>query len=593
MNETRIEPPREVELKGIAVSPGVAVGTALLVTTEEDRLVERTISEEEIPREIARFEEALIQTRHQIHEIQQKVSTAIGQESASIFDAHLLVVDDRSFVEEVIRGLNGKRRNVEAVLTAVAERYAEALMALEDDYLRERAADVRDVTRRILRNLSGRSASLLSKLDQPYVIVANDLAPSDTATLNKDRVLGFATDLGSPTSHTAIMARALAIPAVVGLHDVSVRISTGDQLLIDGHKGILVINPSRERLELYGKIAEVRQSIQTKLAALKEQPAVTRDGYQVMLAANIEQPADVDALMAHGANGVGLYRTEYLYLSMKELPTEDQQAAVYEEVARRVSPAAATIRTLDLGGDKFLSHLKMPAELNPFMGWRAIRFCLAQPEIFKTQLRAILRASRHGNVKIMYPMVSNVDEVLRANAFLEEAKDDLRQRGVPFDDNLEVGVMIEVPSAAITADLIAPHVDFFSLGTNDLVQYTLAVDRVNERVAYLYEPTHPAIIKLIKNTIDVGHQHGIWVGICGEMAANPVMAPLLMGLGIDEFSMSPSAVPMVKHVVRSLKFPQAEELAKTALPSSSASEVQNLCRQLIEKAAPEILELLA
>ena len=593
MNDTRIEPPREVELKGIAVSPGVAVGTVLLVTTEEDRLVERTITEEEIPREISRFEEALIQTRHQIHEIQQKVSTAIGQESASIFDAHLLVVDDRSFVEEVIRGLNAKRRNVEAVLTGVAERYAEALLALEDDYLRERAADVRDVTRRILRNLSGRSASLLSKLDQPYVIVANDLAPSDTAMLNRDRVLGFATDLGSPTSHTAIMARALAIPAVVGLHDLSVRVSTGDQLLIDGHKGILVINPSRERLELYGKIAEVRQSIQAKLAALRDQPATTRDGYQVMLAANIEQPADVDALTKHGAGGVGLYRTEYLYLSMKELPTEDEQAAMYDEVARRVAPAAATIRSLDLGGDKFLSHLKMPAEMNPFMGWRAIRFCLAQPEIFKGQLRAILRASRHGNVKLMYPMVSNVDEVLRANAFLEEAKDDLRQRGVPFDDNLEVGVMIEVPSAAITADLIAPHVDFFSLGTNDLVQYTLAVDRVNERVAYLYEPTHPAIIKLIKNTIDVGHQHGIWVGICGEMAANPVMAPLLIGLGIDEFSMSPSAVPMVKHVIRSLKYPQAEELAKSALPSSSAAEVQNLCRQLIERVAPEILELLA
>lgn len=593
MNDTPTEPLREVELKGIAVSPGVAVGTALLVTTEEDRLVERTITEEEIPREIARFEEALIQTRHQIHEIQQKVSTAIGQESASIFDAHLLVVDDRSFVEEVIRGLNAKRRNVEAVLTGVAERYAEALLALEDDYLRERAADVRDVTRRILRNLSGRSTSLLSRLDQPYVIVANDLAPSDTAVLNRDRVMGFATDLGSPTSHTAIMARALGIPAVVGLHDVSVRVSTGDQLLIDGHKGIMVINPSRERLELYGKIAEVRQGIQDKLAALKEQPAVTRDGYQVMLAANIEQPADVDSLMAHGAGGVGLYRTEYLYLSMKDLPTEDEQAAVYEEVVQRVAPAAATIRTLDLGGDKFLSHLKMPAEMNPFMGWRAIRFCLAQPEIFKAQLRAILRASRHGNVKLMYPMVSNVDEVLRANSFLEEAKDDLRQRGVPFDDNLEVGVMIEVPSAAITADLIAPHVDFFSLGTNDLVQYTLAVDRVNERVAYLYEPTHPAIIKLIKNTIDIGHQHGIWVGICGEMAANPVMAPLLIGLGIDEFSMSPSAVPLVKHVVRSLKFPQAEELAKTALPSSSATEVQNLCRQLIEKVAPEILELLA
>ena len=585
---------KEIELKGIGGSPGVAVGPVLLVTTEEERLVERAINDEDIPREITRFEEALIATRHQVREIQQKVSSAIGQESASIFDAHLLVVDDRSFVEEVIRGLSAQHKNVEAVLTSVADRYAQALSAIEDDYLRERAADVRDVTRRVLRNLSGRSSALLAQLDKAYIVVSNDLAPSDTATLNKEKVMGFGTDLGSPTSHTAIMARALAIPAVVGLHDVSVRVSTGDTVLIDGTKGLFVIHPTRERLEHYGKVQEIRQSMETKLKELRDQPAVTKDGYQVTLSANIELPNDVDAVIENGAVGVGLFRTEYLYLSMKqEVPSEDDQYNAYAEVARRVGNAPAIIRTLDLGGDKFLSHLKIPEELNPFMGWRAIRFCLAQPDIFKTQLRAILRASTYENIKLMYPMVSNVDEVLRANAFLEEAKNELRQRGQPFNDDLEVGVMIEVPSAAITANLIAPHVDFFSLGTNDLVQYTLAVDRVNERVAYLYEPTHPAIIRLIKSTIDVGHEHGIWVGICGEMAANPLMAPLLMGLGIDEFSMSPPSVPLVKASIRSLRFHEAEELAKLVLASESAPKVIELCRKLIEQISPEILELVS
>jgi phosphotransferase system enzyme I (PtsI) len=376
MAEEQPEQQKEIILKGIGVSPGVVVGTALLVTTEDDRLVERVIAEDEIPREIARFEEALICTRRQIHDIQQRVGEAIGHDSASIFDAHLLVVDDRSFVEEVIRGLHAQRRNVESILSSVADRYADALAGLEDDYLRERAADVRDVTRRILRNLAGRSSAFLTQLEHPHIVIANDLAPSDTATLNKDKVIGFATDLGSPTSHTAIMARALAIPAVVGLHDVSVRISTGDPILIDGHKGLVIVRPTRERLERYGKIAEVRRLIHNRLATLKD-----------------ELPGDLDAVMANGGLGVGLFRTEYLYLSMKSLPSEDDQYAAYDEVARRVAPGPAVIRTLDLGGDKFLSHLKTPAELNPFMGWRAIRFCLAQPDIFKTQLRAVLRAA--------------------------------------------------------------------------------------------------------------------------------------------------------------------------------------------------------
>ena len=594
MSESSREGVKEIELKGVPGSPGVAVGTVFLVKTDDERLVERSINEEDIPREIARFEEALIATRHQVHDIQQKVSSAIGQESASIFDAHLLVVDDRSFVEEVIRGLNTQRKNVEAVLTSVADRYAQALAAIEDDYLRERAADVRDVTRRILRNLSGRSSAFLSQLDKPYIVVSNDLAPSETATLSKDKVMGFGTDLGSPTSHTAIMARALAIPAVVGLHDVSVRVSTGDMVLIDGNKGLFIIHPTRERLEHYGKVQEIRQSVESRLKDLREAEAVTKDGYQVTLSANIELPSDVDAVIQNGATGVGLFRTEYLYLSMKQqLPSEEDQYNAYVDVARRMGDASAIIRTLDLGGDKFLSHLRIPAELNPFMGWRAIRFCLAQPDIFKTQLRAVLRASTYKNIKLMYPMVSNVEEVQRANAFLEEAKNELRQRGQPFNDELEVGVMIEVPSAAITANLIAPHVDFFSLGTNDLVQYTLAVDRVNERVAYLYEPTHPAIIRLIKSTIDVGHQNGIWVGICGEMAANPLMAPLLMGLGIDEFSMSPSAIPLVKEAIRSVRFHEAEDLGKSVLACESAPKVLDLCRKLLERVAPEILELIS
>jgi len=586
------EQPKEIILQGIGVSPGVVFGKAFLLTTEEDRFVEREITPDDIPREVARFEDALIETRRQIHEIQQKVSAAIGQDNAGIFDAHLLVVDDRAFVEEVIRGLTAQQRNVEAVLHDVAERYADALARIEDDYLRERAADVRDVTRRILRNLSGKSRSQILEMDEPCIVVANDLAPSETATLDKEKVVGFATDLGSPTSHTAIMARALAIPAIVGLHDVSVRVSGGDEVLIDGGKGVFIIHPSKDRLERYGKLAESRKHIESELARLKNEPAETLDGYLVLLSANIERPEDAASVEEHGARGVGLFRSEYLYLSRENLPNEEEQYSVYSEVARRLAPDPVIIRTIDLGGDKFLSHMRTAPEMNPFMGWRAIRFCLAQPDIFKTQLRAILRASESENVKIMYPMISSVDEVVQANLLLEEAKDELRAEGRAFNETVDVGVMIEVPSAALIADLIAPHVKFFSIGTNDLVQYTLAVDRVNERIAYLYKPTHPAILKLIKNTIDIGHEHGIWTGICGEMAGNPLMVPLLIGLGADELSVSPALVPMVKDVIRNLRYAQAEELASKALASESPKEVLDLCRELTQEIAPEIIQLM-
>ncbi|HMP91119.1 MAG TPA: phosphoenolpyruvate--protein phosphotransferase [Kiritimatiellia bacterium] len=584
---------KEVLLKGIGVSQGVASGPVFLLTTEDDRVVEREIADDEIAREIARFEEALIATRHQIHEIQKQVGSALGPESASIFDAHLLVVDDRALVEEVIRGLKAKKKNVEAVLRVVADHYAEALMKVQDDYLRERAVDVKDVTRRILRNLSGESSTSLAQLTVPHLLVANDLAPSEAAILDKSKILGFATDLGSPTSHTAIMARAMGIPAVVGLHDISVRVSSGEQLLIDGNTGVALINPSHDQLERYGKVEESRRVILSELDQLKDESAETRDGYSVALSCNIELPADVEMVKRYGGNGVGLFRTEYLYLAKKGLPSEDEQFEIYNKVATDLSPGPVVIRTLDLGGDKFLSQLKTPDEINPFMGWRAIRFCLAQPEIFKTQLRAILRASVHENVKIMYPMISNLDEVLKANTLLRECMDELSKAGIPFNENIDVGIMIEVPSAALTAHLLAPHVNFFSLGTNDLVQYTLAVDRVNERIAYLYEPTHPAILRLIKNTIDVGHEHGIWTGICGEMAGNPYLVPLLIGLGVDEISVNPSSVPMVKDVVRKIRYSQAEELAESVMISGTGTDVTQRCRTLIKEIAPEILELMS
>lgn len=581
-----------VELRGVGVSPGVVVASAFVMVTEEDRVVEREIAEAEIPREIARLEEALIATRSQLHEIQRRVNEAMGHESASIFDAHLLVVDDRSLVEEVIRGLSLRRRNVESVLVNVSERYAGALAAVQDDYLRERAADIRDVTRRILRNLSGRSTSDLSDLTSPCLLIANDLPPSETAVLDKSKILGFATDVGSATSHTAIMARALEIPAVVGLRDVSVRVRQADQILIDGAKGILIINPTEAQLAHYGQVAEAQRSVQVRLAELRDTVAETKDAYKLMLSANIELPSDVPSVLKHGACGVGLFRSEFLYLASDQLPSEDEQAQAYGQVAAELAPNPVIIRTLDLGGDKFQSHLKTPPEINPFMGWRAIRFCLAQPDVFKVQLRALLRASVHPNVKIMYPMISSVEEVHRANAMLEECKDELRSQGIPYNPEVDVGVMIEVPSAALTADLIAPHVKFFSLGTNDLVQYTLAVDRVNERIAHLYDPTHPAILKLIKTTIDVGHRHGIWVGVCGEMAGNPLMSLLLMGLGVDELSVSPPLVSMVKHAIRRVYYAQTVELAERAIASQSGAESLRLCRELIRSADPEILALI-
>jgi phosphoenolpyruvate-protein phosphotransferase (PTS system enzyme I) len=581
----------EVVLQGIGVCPGVAMGPVFILASEEGHCVERRITSGEIPREIVRFEEAVIETRRQLNSIQKRVQTAIGENDANIFDVHKMVLDDGAFIEESVRRVQSEKLNAEAAVRLVAERYASVLAAVEDDYLRERVADVKDVARRVLRNLSGGQGGGLEALRTKSIVVANDLTPSETATLHRDLALGFATDLGSATSHTAIMARALGIPAVVGLSDISVRVSSGDRILIDGTRGVVVIRPTEQRLAEYGKKAAVRKTIQSGLVHLKAQPAETRDGRRITLSANVELLNEIGQVKKYGACGIGLFRSEYLYIAGGNLPSEDDQFAAYREAAARLAPDPVIIRTLDLGGDKFLSSVKVPHELNPFMGFRAIRFCLAQPDIFKTQLRAILRASAHGKVCIMYPMISNVEEVIRANALLEECKKDLHRRKIAFDEQIEVGVMIEIPSAALTADVIAPHVKFFSLGTNDLVQYTMAVDRVNERVAHLYEPTHPAVLKLIQITIAAGHALGLWVGVCGQMGGDPLMTSLLLGLGVDELSMVPSAVPVVKDVIRSITLAQAKDLAQQALAAKSAAEVMQRCRDLTAKVAPEVLEL--
>ncbi len=582
----------EVLIRGIGVSPGVVFGPVYLVTGEESQPEERVLAEEDIASEIMRFEAAIIETRRQINTIQRNVQRVIGEYDANIFDVHKMVLDDSAFVEETIRKIQGERKGAEAAVRQVATRYSEALAVVEDEYLRERVADVKDVARRVLRNLTGEVLHVLDGLREKSLVVAADLAPSETASLRKDLVLGFATDLGSSTSHTAIMARALGIPAVVGLGDVSRRLHTGDRVLMDGTDGVIVVNPTEQSLRKYGQLADARQLIRNNLNALKEEPARTSDGRAVVLSANIELQEEVEEVRKYGADGVGLFRSEYLYIARNDLPTEDEQFEAYRNVASVLAPAAVIIRTVDLGGDKFASAVKMPQEINPFLGFRAIRFCLAQPAIFKTQLRAVLRASAHGKVRLMYPMVSNVDEVIRANALLEECKAELRGKGIPFDEHIEVGVMIEIPSAALTADLLARHVAFFSIGTNDLVQYTLAVDRVNDRVAHLYEPTHPAVLKLIKATIDAGHEKGIWVGVCGQMAGDPLMTPLLLGLGIDELSMVPSSVPLVKSVIRSVTLEESRVLARAALGAGTALEVLDQCRALAARAAPEVLELI-
>jgi phosphotransferase system enzyme I (PtsI) len=581
---------KEIRFEGAGVSPGIARSQVHVARDEVDEVVRYRIAPSQVGDEISRFETALIQTRMQILEMQQRIAESIGAKDAAIFDAHLLVVEDRTLIDEVLRKLETDLCNVEWIFQEVATRYAETLNKIDDPYLRERALDIQDVTKRVIRNLQGKAPKTFLALTEPHILVAHNLTPSDTASMDRAKVLGIATDLGSRTSHAAILARSLNIPAVVGLHDITAKLETGQHVLLDGNDGCLTVNPTPETLAHYAEIESRRAKVTARLKELRETTSTTRDGYHVVLSANIELPEDVDAVAANGAEGIGLYRTEFLYLNRTTLPTEDEQYEIYRRVAERVRPNPLIIRTFDLGGDKLApGTVDITDELNPFLGWRAIRFCLENVEIFKTQLRAILRASVVGNVKIMFPMISGLDELRRAIVILGECKEELRSAKIDAAEKIEVGAMVEIPSAAICASVLAPEVDFFSIGTNDLIQYALAVDRVNEKIAHLYEPTHPAVLRLLKMIVDAGHAHNIWVGVCGEMAGDIALVPLLLGLGVEELSTAAILVPRVKRAVQSLSIPECRELVEETFKLNTASEILARCLELADKRYGDLL----
>ena len=567
----------EKRFHGAPVSPGIAKGIAWVYHHEELVAPHYTIKAERVEEELRRFEDALLLTRGQIQQLQNRIAGSIGTEDAAVFDAHLLLVEDRMLIDEVVRSVKRDLVNVESVFAQVAGKYAKTLSEIDDPYLRERAVDIQDVSRRVMHNLLGRQQDLEADVSEPHIIVAHNLTPSDTAQFDRDLVLGMGMEIGSRTSHTAIMARSLKIPGVVGLHSITHEVATGDYVLLDGYNGLLICNPSKTTLEEYALIENERNQVERQLGSLRETECKTLDGSHIVLSANIEMPDDVPLVKESGAEGVGLFRTEFFYINRTELPSEEAQYQAYRSVSESLAPAPVIIRTLDLGGDKQMSALNLPEELNPFLGWRAIRYCLEELDVFKAQIRAILRASVLGNVRMMYPMISGVEEVRRANAILEECKAELRAEGKPFDENLEVGAMIEIPSAAISSDLIAREVDFFSIGTNDLIQYTIAVDRLNARIAHLYQPTHPAILRLIRTTVESARAHGIWVGVCGEMAGEVVLTPLLLGLGVTELSAGSAMVPRVKRAVQSLDMTVCRRLVEEVSGMDSAQKIYSAC----------------
>jgi phosphotransferase system enzyme I (PtsI) len=580
----------EARFHGAGVSPGIARGVIHVVRDDFDDVPRYAIKPEQVPGEIGRFEAALIQTRMQILEMQQRIAESIGAKDAAIFDAHLLVVEDRTLIDEVLRKLETNLHNVEWVFQEVASGYSETLSKIDDPYLRERAVDIDDVTKRVVHNLQGKAPKPLLAIGEAHILVAHNLTPSDTAMMDKEKVLGIATDLGSRTSHTAIMTRSLGIPAIVGLHDATHHLSTGQMALLDGTNGLLIIRPTPETLAHYGEIETRRRKVATQLKELRETKSDTRDGRHIVLSANIELPDDVEAVKSNGAEGIGLYRTEFLYLNRDTLPDEEEQYATYRTVAERVAPDPLIIRTFDLGGDKLArGTVDVSDELNPFLGYRAIRFCLDNIDIFKTQLRAILRASAHGNIKVMFPMISGLDELKRSVALVRECAAELAGEGKSMNKKTEVGAMIEIPSAALAAQALAGEVDFFSIGTNDLIQYTLAVDRVNEKIAHLYEPAHPAVLQLLKMVAEAAHANNIWVGVCGEMASEIALLPVLLGLGMDELSVSASLVPRVKRAVQNLEIPECRELVGKALRLQTSSEVMELCLDLTSKRYADLL----
>ncbi|MBT5312298.1 MAG: phosphoenolpyruvate--protein phosphotransferase [Verrucomicrobia bacterium] len=578
-------------LRGIPVSQGVSRSRVVVLDRTRIDPAKWGILESDPAGEEDRLQASLMETRRQILAVQERLREALGAKEAQIFDAHLLVLEDPMLIEEATRFIREDLVTAEFALHKASEKYAEALGKVDDSYLSERAADIRDVAQRVLADLMDQALCTgLADLTEPCVVVAHDLTPSDTAMMDPAMVLGFATEVGSRTSHTAILARSLRIPAVLGLGEAISELHTGESVLLDGFNGFVVIDPSEQTLFEYGQLVDRQTSIEKSLEVIHDDAAETRDGHRIILSANIERAADVESVLQCGAIGVGLFRTEFLFINRSDLPNEEEQFAAYRKVTESLAPDPVIIRTLDLGGDKLLSHVNVAEEMNPFLGWRAIRLCLQEKDLFRTQLRAILRASVFGNLKIMYPMISGVEELDAANVLLDECREQLRDEGVAFAEDVEIGVMIETPSAAMIADSLARRVKFFSIGTNDLIQYALAVDRLNEKIAHLYEPTHPGILRLIKATVDAGQAHGIWTGICGEMAGDLAAVPLLLGLGVSELSVTPSMVPRVKMLICSIEMSEARKLAEFALDSDSPKEILARAEVLAKAAVPSFFE---
>ncbi|KXG73701.1 phosphoenolpyruvate--protein phosphotransferase [Thermotalea metallivorans] len=560
--------------KGIGASPGIAVGKVLLFKKED--IVIESGAVDDVEKEQNRFHGALKKTREQIEEIKRRTLA----EQQAILDAHLMILEDPELIGGVEGAIRAEKLNAEAALEKVMNMFIAIFESMENGYMKERAADIRDVGERLLMNLLGKELPNLAKLKEPVIIVAHDLTPSDTAQLDRENVLGFVTDIGGRTSHSAIMARTMEIPAVVGLKDITQHVKNGDILVFDGEEGIVLVNPEDALVREYARKREEQLQAKKELRKLINSSTISTDGRKVELGCNIGNPKDAKKADENGAEGIGLYRTEFLYMDRTSLPTEEEQLEAYKAVLEIMGKRPVIIRTLDIGGDKELPYMNLPKEMNPFLGYRAIRICLDRKEIFKTQLRALLRAGIYGNLKIMYPMISSVEEVRAANKILEEAKQELQHEGKDYASNIAVGIMVEIPAAAVISDMLAREVDFFSIGTNDLIQYTTAVDRMNEKIAHLYNPFHPALLRLIKLVIDNGHKAGIWVGMCGEAAGDKRLIPVFLGMGLDELSMGAGSILPARKQIQSLSYEEMKVVADQVLQMDTAEEIEKFVTKL-------------
>ena len=576
-------------LKGIVASQGIAIGKVFLVNQDHLELSHYNIAtNKEIEKEINRFKKAIEESQSQLLRAKKDINKKKFKEAQYIIDTHILLLQDKVLMDNTIKIIKHEKIDAALALKKTIAGLRAHLAEINDEYMKERTSDIDYIEQRLLRNLAGIKRDIVAKIREKVIIVASDLSPADTANLNVNEVLGFTIDSGGRTSHTAIMARALKIPAVVGLKDITRRVKTGDTMILDGIHGVVIINPTADTLLKYNQKKAEYDEFEIGLLKHKDLPGETIDGFRVKLMANIEIMEELPSVLTYGAEGIGLYRTEFLYLNRKDLPSEAEQFEIYKTVSQKIAPHPVTIRTLDIGGDKFMSHIDVAEEINPVMGLRAIRFCLKEVAIFKTQLRAIMRSSAYGKVKIMFPMISGIEEVRQIKIILSEVKKELQAEHKVFDPDIEIGIMVEVPSAASIADILAKEVNFFSIGTNDLIQYTLAIDRVNENVSYLYEPLHPAVLRLLRNIINAAHDNGIPVAMCGEMAGEPFYMPILLGLGIDELSMNVMALPRVKSVLRSLDYKQSQLVTDSIFKLSTAQEIETLLKKEVKKHFPRI-----